>query len=116
MTVQLKRIYEEKSEADGCRILVDRLWPRGIRKDAAEMDLWLRDIAPSPGLRRWFGHDPRKWVEFRRRYGDELKRNQAAVTELRRRVEAEKVVTLLYAARDSEHNHAVVLRDLLQNS
>jgi uncharacterized protein YeaO (DUF488 family) len=116
MPVRLKRIYEAKAEGDGYRILVDRLWPRGIRKEAADIDLWLKDIAPSPELRRWFGHEQEKWTEFQRRYRAELRQNEAAIAALRERVEAEKVVTLLYGAKDGEHNHAVVLRDLMKDA
>jgi uncharacterized protein YeaO (DUF488 family) len=114
MSIRLKRIYEPKQDDDGFRILVDRLWPRGVDKKEAGIDLWLKDVAPSPELRRWFGHDPDKWAEFQRRYGEELRQNESAVAALRQRVRAEKRVTFLYAAKDTEHNHAIVLRDLLQ--
>jgi len=114
MSIRLKRIYEPKQDDDGFRILLDRLWPRGVDKKEAGIDLWLKDVAPSPELRRWFGHDPDKWAEFQRRYGEELRQNESAVAALRQRVRAEKRVTFLYAAKDTEHNHAIVLRDLLQ--
>lgn len=116
MPVRLKRIYEKKADEDGFRILVDRLWPRGLRKDEVAIDLWLKDIAPSPDLRRWFGHDPQKWAEFQRRYREELRHNEAALAVLRERVKTEKQVTLLYAARDTAHNEAVVLQHILNNS
>lgn len=112
MTIRLKRIYDAKADDDGQRILVDRLWPRGIKKEDAQIDLWLRDIAPSPTLRQWFGHDPERWTEFRKRYREELGQNESALAELRARSK-HQVVTLLFAAKDMEHNHAIVLRDLL---
>lgn len=112
MTVSLKRIYDGKADGDGLRILVDRLWPRGLKKEEADIDLWLRDVAPSPALRRWFGHDPTRWPEFKRRYVEELRNNEAAFDVLRDKCQG-RAVTLLYAARDTDHNHAVVLRDLL---
>lgn len=112
MTLQIKRIYEPPSKEDGVRILVDRLWPRGVSKDEAHVDAWLKDIAPSADLRRWFGHDTDKWSEFRRRYKAELDDNPAAVDELKRQI-GQSPVTLLYGAKDTEHNNAVVLRDFV---
>jgi uncharacterized protein YeaO (DUF488 family) len=112
MTVQIKRIYEPGDEGDGTRILVDRLWPRGLRKTEAHVDIWMKDIAPSPELRRWFGHDPAKWDEFRRRYTHELQENPSAVDALGQELHKGNV-TLLYAARDEKHNHAVVLAEFL---
>lgn len=112
MPIRLKRVYEEKADGDGYRILVDRLWPRGLSKAKAGVDLWLKDIAPSTELRRWFGHDPARWAEFKRRYRDELAGNEAAVATLREHAKAGPV-TLLYGARDTQHNDAVVLRDFL---
>ncbi len=112
MTLQIKRIYEPPSKEDGVRILVDRLWPRGVSKDEAHVDAWLKDIAPSADLRRWFGHDTDKWSEFRRRYKAELDDNPAAVDELKRQID-QSPVTLLYGAKDTEHNNAVVLRDFV---
>lgn len=112
MTLQIKRIYEPPSKEDGVRILVDRLWPRGVSKDEAHVDAWLKDIAPSADLRRWFGHDTDKWSEFRRRYKAELEYNPAAVDELKRQI-GQSPVTLLYGAKDTEHNNAVVLRDFV---
>src|SRR5262245_4708739 len=114
MRIRLKRIYEPKQDDDGFRILVDRLWPRGVDKQEAGIDLWFKDVAPTPELRRWFGHDPDKWAEFQRRYREELRRNGSAVSDLRERVKDEEKVTFLYAARDTEHNHAIVLREVLQ--
>jgi uncharacterized protein YeaO (DUF488 family) len=110
--VNLKRAYEPPAQADGIRILVDRLWPRGVRKSDARIDRWLKDIAPSAELRRWFGHDPARWDEFRRRYRFELSAHTDLLNELRA-IAREGQLTLIYAARDEEHNDAVVLRDLL---
>jgi uncharacterized protein YeaO (DUF488 family) len=112
MTFQIKRVYEPASPRDGTRILVDRLWPRGLRKDTAELASWMKDVAPSPALRTWFGHKPERFTEFRRRYAAELKKNPA-FPELRR-LGRGKRVTLLYGARDPEVNHAVVLLSALR--
>jgi len=110
--VQLKRAYEAAAAGDGQRILVDRLWPRGISKDEARLDDWMKDIAPSADLRTWFGHDPERWAEFRRRYRAELKDNAPLLGDLRRRARKGRI-TLVYAARDEAHNDAVVLRDAI---
>ncbi|MBX3530340.1 MAG: DUF488 domain-containing protein [Rhizobiaceae bacterium] len=115
MKLQIKRVYEQPAREDGLRVLVDRLWPRGLAKQDADVDLWLKDIAPSTGLRRWFGHDPRKWTEFRHRYRAELDANRMAVETLRERG-GSGTVTLLYAARDQQHNQAVVLKDFLDKA
>ncbi len=114
MQVNLKRVYETASRDDGVRILVDRLWPRGLSKDRAKIDLWLRDVAPSNDLRSWFKHEPEKWDEFRRRYFMELTNNAAAQSVLEE-VSRSKV-TLLFAARDEERNNAVALREYLVQS
>lgn len=111
--LRIKRIYEPSAREDGVRILVDRLWPRGVNKKSAALTLWLKEIAPSPALRKWFGHDPERWSEFRRRYRAELKANDAAVRNLRE-VLGREPVTLLYAAHDPAHNHALVLADYLK--
>src|SRR6516164_8930941 len=114
MIIQLKRVYDSASETDGCRILVDRVWPRGIRKEEARIDLWLRQVAPSPALRKWFGHDPSKWEEFKERYFVELDERIRAVEELVER--AKKChITLIYSARDVEHNNAVALQQYLKH-
>jgi uncharacterized protein YeaO (DUF488 family) len=110
--IQLKRVYDPPDSHDGRRVLVDRLWPRGLSKAAAHVDVWLKEVAPTPELRKWFGHQPERWPEFRKRYLEELDRNPA-LTELRQ-VTAEGPVTLLYAARDTERNDAVVLAELLK--
>src|SRR5574337_1272225 len=114
MSIRLKRVYEAVAEEDGYRVLVDRLWPRGLSKERARVDLWLKEIAPSNELRTWFGHDPEKFAEFRRIYEAELalETGQAALTKLRD-LAKEGPVTLVFAARDTEHVNAVVLRDLL---
>jgi len=111
MTIKLKRVYELPDTKDGERVLVDRLWPRGLTKEKARVDLWLKEIAPSTELRRWFGHDPAKWTEFKRRYRAELKGNKEQVARLKDEME-KGPVTLLYGARDEEHNEAVVLLEL----
>jgi uncharacterized protein YeaO (DUF488 family) len=111
MTFQIKRVYEPTSPSDGTRVLVDRLWPRGVKKSDAHVALWLKDVAPSPQLRMWFDHDPARFAEFRRRYTGELKGNPA-VAELRK-LGKSKRVTLLYAAHDPRVNHALVLQAAL---
>lgn len=107
-----KRIYDPPSALDGRRVLVDRLWPRGVTKDAARIDDWLKELSPSDELRRWFGHDPERWEEFRTRYQAELQDRQALLETLRNAAR-KGTVTLLYAAKDTEHNNAVVLKDVL---
>ena len=113
MDVRLKRAYDEPAEDDGYRVLVDRLWPRGVARDRARLDEWARELAPSTELRRWFGHDPARFEEFRGRYETELEKQRVKLDELRRRAR-EETVTLVYAARDTEHNDAVVLADVLR--
>lgn len=111
--LRTKRIYEEPSEDDGTRILVDRLWPRGLSKEKAVVDRWEKDLAPSNELRRWFGHDPAKWEESLRRYRAELEEKEETLAKLQREA-AEGTVTLLYAAKDEEHNNAVALKRYLE--
>jgi uncharacterized protein YeaO (DUF488 family) len=106
--LRLKRVYEPPDRSDGRRILVDRLWPRGLSKEKAAVDDWMKEIAPSAALRRWFGHDPEKWPEFQRRYRRELRARDDLVREIAKRA-ARGRVTLVYGARDEEHNDAVVL-------
>lgn len=110
--VRLKRAYAAASTDDGTRILVDRLWPRGVSKERAALDDWLKDIAPTTALREWFGHDPAKWVEFQERYRVELTTHHAEVDRLRQ-IALAGPLTLVYAAKDTVHNDAVVLRDVL---
>lgn len=113
MGIALKRAYESPAASDGTRVLVDRLWPRGLSKARASIDLWLKDVAPSTALRKWFGHDPGKWPEFRKRYRAELQGNPA-LSELAS-LAREGDITLVYAARDPLHNDAVVLREILEH-
>lgn len=110
--IRLKRAYDPPAPGDGLRVLVDRLWPHGVSKDSARIGLWLRDIAPSTALRKWFAHDPAKWAEFRRRYKAELKQEPAkgALAEVKRLAKENKTVTLVFGARDEERNQAAVLR------
>jgi uncharacterized protein YeaO (DUF488 family) len=112
MNIRIKRAYETPDREDGMRILVDRLWPRGLTKEKARVDLWLKDVAPSTELRKWFAHDPAKWAEFRSRYLEELKKNKEQLSLLRQEA-AKGAVTLIYGAKDQEHNEAVVLQKLL---
>jgi uncharacterized protein YeaO (DUF488 family) len=114
MHIKIKRVYERPDKEDGMRILVDRLWPRGLTKAKASVDLWLKDIAPSTELRKWFGHEPAKWVEFKTRYRAELKKNDEHVALLKGKIE-KGVVTLVYGAKDEEHNEAVVLQEFLSS-
>lgn len=115
MSITVKRAYEAPEERDGRRILVDRVWPRGVRKDELRLDAWYRDLAPSTELRKWFAHDPERWSEFQKRYAAELKRAQSRerIRELAALGKRGKV-TLIYSARDEEHNQAIVLRDYLK--
>lgn len=112
--IRVKRVHESPEPRDGARFLVDRLWPRGVRKTVLQLDGWLKDAAPSDELRRWFRHDPARWDEFQLRYGQELSRKRDALQPI---IEASRRgdVTLLYAARDPEHNNAVALRHHLEN-
>jgi len=110
--IRIKRVYESPADDDGTRFLVERLWPRGMKKESLHMDAWLKDVAPSDALRRWFGHDPAKWMEFRVRYFAELDAGPEAIQPI---VEASRHgdVTLLYSARDTEHNNAAALKEYL---
>jgi len=110
--VKLKRAYEPPTADDGMRILIDRLWPRGLKKTDAEIDQWMKEIAPSAGLRKWFGHDPKRWQEFRRRYKSEVRHHPDQLQELRTLAQGGRI-TLVYAARDEAHNDAVVLKEML---
>jgi uncharacterized protein YeaO (DUF488 family) len=111
--VRLKRAYEDVAPDDGYRVLIDRIWPRGVSREEAHLDEWARELAPSSDLRRWFGHEPARFEEFRRRYGDELAAREDKLRELRRRAR-EGTLTLVYGARDTEHNDAVVLAEILR--
>jgi len=112
--LKLKRIYEPYKKEDGYRVLVDRLWPRGISKERAKLDLWLKEIAPSNELRKWFGHDPKKWNEFQKRYRVELKDKKELLDQLRQAIKKYSIVTLLYGAKDTAHNEAAVLAKMLK--
>lgn len=113
MTISIKRVYEPPAETDGYRILVDRLWPRGLSKESARADLWLRDVAPSTELRKWFHHEASKWEEFEARYRQELVHHGDLLGEIRDAEKREGVVTLVYGAKDEQHNQAVVILDVL---
>lgn len=112
--IKLKRIYEKPEKSDGYRILVDRLWPRGVSKEKAALNLWLKDIAPSSELRKWFGHNPQKWPDFQKKYKAEILANKEVFDELKKIVRERKNVTLLYAVKDDAHNEAVVIKDLIK--
>ncbi|WP_273207587.1 DUF488 domain-containing protein [Marinobacter subterrani] len=117
MDIRLKRAYEEAARSDGPRVLVDRIWPRGVAKDDADIAHWLKGLAPSTELRKWFAHDPDKWPEFRERYLEELKSADAseALDALKKLLEEHNRITLVFAAKDTEHNNAVALRDFVLN-
>ena len=111
--IQVKRVYERHSRTDGLRVLVDRLWPRGLSKERAAISVWLKDLAPSTELRMWFGHDPAKWKQFQARYRKELREKRESLKLLRQKSK-ERTVTLLYGARDEDHNEAIVLKKVLE--
>ncbi|TKB66377.1 MAG: DUF488 domain-containing protein [Nitrospira sp.] len=111
--ILVKRVYEPATESDGFRVLVDRLWPRGISKEAAKLDLWLPDLGPSTVLRQWFKHDPARWAEFQRRYHAELRKKTALLATITKQAKTSSV-TLLYSAKDEQHNQAVALRSFLK--
>ena len=113
--IHLKRAYKKPARKDGLRILVERLWPRGLTKQRAAVDLWLKDVAPSSALRKWFAHDPAKWTEFKKRYRRELRDHPEALAELRR-LAKRGTVTLVYAARDEQRNSAAVLKEFLERT
>lgn len=112
MSIKIKRAYEPVAKADGYRVLIDRLWPRGVKKEEAQVDEWLKEVAPSATLRKWFGHDPEKWAQFKKKYHTELKDSEA-LEQLRSLAKEHKTLTLVYAAKDEEHNNAVVLQDII---
>jgi uncharacterized protein YeaO (DUF488 family) len=113
-SIRLKRAYEEPAPDDGLRVLVERLWPRGLSKERAAVDLWVKAVAPSPELRRWYNHDVSRWDEFQKRYRAELRQKEDLVEEFRRKCQS-GTVTFVYAARDEEHNSALVLKDYLEH-
>ncbi len=112
--IGVRRVYDPPLPDDGLRVLVDRLWPRGLSKAAAQVELWLKEIAPSDELRRWFGHDPERWEDFKSRYFSELRQNESGLAELRSKVEDSPRITLLFAAKDTQFNNAVALKEFLQ--
>lgn len=116
MTVQLKRIYEDKASSDGKRILVDRLWPRGVSKEKAGLDEWFKEIGPSKNLRQWFDHDPNKFEEFRKKYKEELQdgKQKACYDQLKAIEKENSMITLLFSAKDEENNQAQVLKEMLE--
>ncbi len=113
MTIQIKRVYEPQSRTDGYRVLVDRLWPRGLSKEKLQLDAWMKELAPSNELRKWFGHEEAKWAEFQKRYFKELKQQSELVAELRKRARGHKL-TLLYSSREEVHNNAAALKKYLE--
>jgi len=112
--IKIKRIYERAGEEDGMRVLVDRLWPRGVSKKSAGIDEWMKEIAPSGRLRKWFAHDPRKWERFKDKYRNELKGKEYLIDELRA-LSKRRTLTLVYSAKDESHNQAVALKEILEN-
>jgi uncharacterized protein YeaO (DUF488 family) len=118
VTIALKRAYDAPARGDGFRVLVDRLWPRGVKKDDLRLGAWAKALAPSTELRKWFGHDPEKWTEFRKRYRTELARSDATQTigDLVAAAKRSKTITLVYGAKDTVHNEAVILRDMFERA
>lgn len=114
MMIKLKRAYDKAGDSDGYRILVDRLWPRGLNKSEAKIDLWLKDIAPSEQLRKWFSHDATKWLEFKQRYFEELSAKEEIIRPIVEKAAA-SAITLVYAARDAQHNNAVALKEYIED-
>lgn len=112
--IKTKRIYEPPAREDGFRILVDRLWPRGVQKEKTKIDLWLKEIAPSDELRKWFAHDPEKWEEFKKKYEKELATKQGLLNGIRKAEREKGTVTFLYSAKDTEHNNAIALKTLFE--
>ncbi|MEK4025102.1 DUF488 domain-containing protein [Sporosarcina sp. FSL W7-1283] len=119
MSVQIKRVYDKAEKADGIRVLVDRLWPRGVSKEDAKLDDWLKEVGPSKELREWFGHDPEKFDEFKRKYKEELKNNKVQTEELNKLInwskEHDEQLTLVFGSKDEKHNQAIVLKELLDH-
>jgi len=115
MTILLKRAYEEPSEEDGFRILVDRIWPRGVSKDFAQIDFWAKEVTPTTSLRKWFSHDSLKWEEFKKKYSEELENRPDEVDEFLKILQKHKKVTFIYGAKDTKHTHAIILKDYIQD-
>lgn len=114
-SINIKRVYDDKSDDDGYRVFIDRLWPRGVKKEDAHFDEWLKDLAPSTELRKWFDHAPERFEEFKKRYKKELEEHKEELDKLRNRAKSKKI-TLLYAAKDKEMNNAVVMKEVLEES
>jgi uncharacterized protein YeaO (DUF488 family) len=112
--IKVKRVYEKPERDDGWRVLVDRLWPRGMKKEAAHLDAWLKEVAPSDALRKWFGHDPERWGEFQKKYRAELSKQKELIAELKQMEKQKGTLTLLFGAKDQEHNQAVALAAVLR--
>ncbi len=113
--IKVKRIYQKPAKEDGWRVLVDRLWPRGMKKEAAHIDLWMKEVAPGDALRKWFGHEPRKWVEFQKKYRAELKKKKDLISNLKKMEREHGTLTLLFGAKDESHNQAVLLAEVLKS-
>lgn len=113
--IKIKRVYEQPSHQDGWRVLVDRLWPRGMKKETAHVDVWLKEIAPSDALRKWFAHKPERWSEFQKKYRGELLKKKELVAALKKMEKDHRTVTLLFGAKDEQHNQAVALADALKH-
>ena len=111
--IRIKRIYEKYSPDDGFRILIDRLWPRGVSRDDAHVDVWFKEIAPTDHLRKWFSHDPKKWETFKKKYIKELKDNKPSLDKIKDLKKEHKIITLIFSAKDEQHNNAVVLSEFL---
>ncbi|MEM3774775.1 MAG: DUF488 family protein [Candidatus Bathyarchaeia archaeon] len=114
--IRIKRVYDQPSEEDGYRILVDRIWPREVSKEKAKVDLWLREIAPSNKLRKWFRHDPTRWEEFKEKYVEELKSKEDLLRKIKQIERDRGTITLLYAAKDTERNNAIILKNVVKNT
>jgi len=114
--IKIKRVYDSPDKDDGFRILVDRLWPRGLTKEKAKVDLWLKEVAPSNELRQWFAHDPKKWQEFQSKYQAELKNNKELLAKIKQTEKEKGTVTLLYSTKETEHNNAIALRAILEKT
>jgi len=113
--IKVKRIYQKPAKEDGWRVLVDHLWPRGMKKEAAHIDLWMKEVAPGDALRKWFGHEPRKWVEFQKKYRAELKKKKDLISNLKKMEREHRTLTLLFGAKDESHNQAVLLAEVLKS-
>jgi uncharacterized protein YeaO (DUF488 family) len=114
--IGIKRVYEKAAKEDGWRVLVDRLWPRGMKKEEVKIDVWMKEVAPSDALRQWFAHDPKKWPDFQKKYRAELRQKKELLAELKEIEKEHRTLTLLFGAKDTEHNQAVVLTEVLKEN